>query len=176
MKMLFKLVFVLVAVCILGYAISGGGNGRSSTTKPTTAPGGLATSKGAGESTNSSTSIPVRQAIGEPARPTNIPVSSATAVYSEYEANEVKADEEMKDRLMAVSGVVERIAKDFSGKPYVILKGSDLFGVQCFFDDPDQTRTLSSLTVGQIVTIAGECKGKMGNVVIFDCWFYTPSK
>jgi hypothetical protein len=116
---------------------------------------------------------PTREEETDNSRPTDLVVSDAAAVYAAYEENEVKADIDMKNKYFAVKGRIESIGKDILNTPYVALKNREnsIFRVQCMFTDSDQER-LANVSTGQMVVIAGKCMGKMGNVIMRDCWFY----
>ena len=94
----------------------------------------------------------------------------ALGLVQYYEANEVKADRELKRRTLVVQGIVDRVAKDFVGRPYVMIgrRHGGILGVQCIFKKVDETR-LASLSAGQKVYIEGTVKGKMMNVLLDDC-------
>jgi len=94
---------------------------------------------------------------------------TASELYSEYEANEVSADEQYKGKKIAVTGVVGIIGKDILDDPYISLNVDYLQSVNCYFSDKNN-KVLSQLSKGQKVTIIGECKGFMlTNVMIQDC-------
>jgi hypothetical protein len=106
--------------------------------------------------------------------PTDLVVSDAAAVYAAYESNEVQADSNMKDKWFAVKGRIEKIGKDIMNTPYVALnvgKELSIFSVQCMFKEADQG-VLADLHPGQTVVIGGKCAGKMGNVLMQECWLY----
>ena len=120
------------------------------------------------------TAAPPAKAVPKDSHPTDLGVADAAAVFAAYEANEVKADSGMKNRLFAVKGKVTKIGKDILNTPYVALsaeKQFSIFSVQCFFTKADEA-ALANLQQGQTVVIAGKCGGKMGNVLMQDCWFY----
>lgn len=108
-----------------------------------------------------------------PARPTDLAVSSAEALLAHYQANEVAGDQDFKGKLFAVQGRVETVGKDLLDTPYVALRGgpSTLFSVQCMFSKADEGK-LAGIKPGDWVTIAGTGRGKLGNVVVGDCWIY----
>jgi hypothetical protein len=101
---------------------------------------------------------------------------TAPVLISEYEANEIAADQRYKGKTVVVTGKVDHVGKDIMDSMYVTLRGDKEFGivrVQCFFDDSWATR-LSYLREGDTVTVNGTCDGKFGNVLLKDCSF--PSK
>ncbi len=109
---------------------------------------------------------------GEDSHPTDLSVSDAAAVFAAYERNEVQADNQIKGKWLAIKGSVNKIGKDILDTPYVALSTkSHIFSVQCMFTKADEN-ILSQLQPEQIVVIAGKCDGKMGNVLIRQCWFY----
>ena len=61
---------------------------------------------------------------------------SAATLIAAYEANEVAADEKFKGKLIEVTGVIDSIAKDILGDPYVTLgsgKDFEIAHVQAMF-------------------------------------------
>jgi tRNA_anti-like len=111
---------------------------------------------------------------GHESHPTDLVVSDAAAVYAAFDRNEVKADNDMKDKWFAVKGRIQKIGKDILNTPYVALGNGQefsVFCVQCMFTDADQS-VLAQLRPGETVAIAGKCSGKMGNVIMRECWLY----
>lgn len=98
----------------------------------------------------------------------NAPVVDVTArkLFADYEANEVSADEMYKGKVLRVSGTISKIGKDVLDTPYVELSASDVFGVQCMFDD---TGALGSLKRGKKLTLRCKGDGKLGNVILRGC-------
>ena len=93
---------------------------------------------------------------------------SAYQLYNSYEANEVSADNNFKNKNFYVVGRIDNIKKDFLDNIYITLKTSEyLSSVQCYIDDPKRT---SELRKGQKVTVYGKCKGlSLLNVLMEDC-------
>ena len=96
---------------------------------------------------------------------------SATQLASDYEANEVSADNKYKGKLVEVSGSVKNIGKDITDQPYVSLNGNSpsyITDVQCMFDKENQDQ-LVSLKKDMKITLKGNVSGKMMNVLIRNC-------
>lgn len=108
-------------------------------------------------------------------KPTPAPVApidvSAVDLQKAYSDNEVAADEQFKDRLLRVSGVVKAIGKDIMDTPVVSLKTRDMFNdVACSIADNVNVATLSALKKGQKVALV--CKGAgafIGSAIARDC-------
>ncbi|MDB5002105.1 MAG: hypothetical protein JWQ34_330 [Mucilaginibacter sp.] len=93
--------------------------------------------------------------------------TTAEKLYTDYDANEVSADEIYKGKTIAVSGKITKIAKDITDTPYITLDVSEFGEIQCRFED---TKHLKTLSKGDYVTVIGKCAGKMSVVVILsDC-------
>jgi hypothetical protein len=98
---------------------------------------------------------------------------TAEALWLMYEQNEVAADEVLKDTKILVTGEVDSIGKEITGKPYVKLRtkhyGGNAYGsdIQCVFDRND--RSMVKLRPGDEAKIKGIVSGKFINVVIKDC-------
>jgi hypothetical protein len=99
---------------------------------------------------------------------------SAVDLCSNYEANEISADDRYKGKVLAVTGKVESIGKDILDDMFVVLAGSNeeysMVGVQCSFSN-SQKSTLISLRKGETVTVKGRCDGKMMYVQLKGCVF-----
>jgi K+ transporter len=92
---------------------------------------------------------------------------SAADLTQNYIDNEVRADENFKDKEFYVEGTVNDIKKDIMDDIYVTLNGSEMFReVQCYFDDKN---TASQLEKGMRVTFHGKCDGLMMNVLMKNC-------
>lgn len=122
-----------------------------------------------------SPSVPVPEPQPQrPEHPDNLVVNDAEAIFAAYEKNEVQADSEMKNRWGAVKGQINKIGKDILNNPYVALdvgKEFSIFSVQCMFKKSDEM-ILANLSPGQTIVIGGKCAGKMGNVLMRECWLY----
>lgn len=92
---------------------------------------------------------------------------SAVALTNAYVSNEVKADQDFKDKQLFVTGTIADIKKGMAGDVYVVLKGSERFrAVQCYFDNAEP---VAKLTRGMEVAIKGKCSGLMVNVILHHC-------
>jgi tRNA_anti-like len=90
----------------------------------------------------------------------------ANKLYSEYDRNEVAADEKYKGKIIIVSGAIHDIGKDVMNNAYIVIGGKGfLDGVQCTFTKGEQS-SVARLSKGQQVTVKGEVGGKMGNVLV----------
>jgi hypothetical protein len=113
-------------------------------------------------STSSGTTIPPQSAAIE---------ITAGELYAAYEANQVAADAQYKDKILKVTGVVDSIGKDILDTPYITLTSGgkyEMWGVQCMFDEKYEPE-LAKLTKGQTVTVQGKCDGYLVNVLLRDC-------
>jgi hypothetical protein len=96
--------------------------------------------------------------------------TTANALFRAYHANEVTADEFYKGRLLAVSGRVAEIRKDFSDGIYVELQTENEFeSVRAELSD-GQAGNASALFKGASVTVV--CRGAgmiLGSPGLKDC-------
>lgn len=91
---------------------------------------------------------------------------SAEDLVGAYLENEIAADQLYKDKYVNVSGIVESIAKDILGHPFILLKSKHFIKVQCTFYDPKAIPVLARLKPGQKISVEGICLGKFLNVQI----------
>lgn len=92
-----------------------------------------------------------------------IEISSEDLVGA-YLENEISADQLYKDKYVKVSGIIEAIAKDILGHPYILFKSNKFVKVQCTFYDSKAIPVLAKLKPGQHIWIEGLCTGKFLNV------------
>jgi hypothetical protein len=91
----------------------------------------------------------------------------AAQLVAYYDENEVKADQDLKGKIVYVQGTIGDIKKDIGNDIYVILKTDDLLRqVQCYFDNEE---IAAKLQKGQKVRFKGTCDGLMMNVQMKDC-------
>ncbi len=95
---------------------------------------------------------------------------SAEDLFATYQANEVKADANLKDKNFYVFGKVADIRKDAFNNIIVDLATSNQFmPIHCYVEDE---QAASQLNKGQKVTVFGSCQGStLGQVVMKDCKF-----
>jgi len=97
-----------------------------------------------------------------------------TEILGEYKNNEVAADDKYKGKVITISGKVQSIRSGFLGGPKVSLvdEGSGFLGlnsVDCEFKEED-SKTLLSLKVGDVVSIKGLVKGQiLGSIMMDGC-------
>ena len=93
----------------------------------------------------------------------------ADALYSDYNANQIAADNKYKDKVLDVSGTISTIGKDILGSPYVMLSSADGMDiVQCSFSSNDSD-ALAKLNKGDSITIEGQISGFLGYVELNKC-------
>lgn len=92
-------------------------------------------------------------------------------ILSDYEGNEVAADNRYKGNQVQVTGIVGDIKKDVMDNLYVTLgtgKEFEIPLIQAYFDDSMNSQ-LGSLRKGQKLTVVCTIKGLMMNVLGEDC-------
>ncbi|MFA8300352.1 MAG: hypothetical protein ACEPOV_09340 [Hyphomicrobiales bacterium] len=92
---------------------------------------------------------------------------SSIELIRKYDENELAADREYKDKILEVTGTLEKVDRGI-GNYYLILEGDkySYTGVQCFFD---KENGLADLKAGQEVTVIGYCNGIVLNIHLKDC-------
>ena len=93
-------------------------------------------------------------------------------LYSAYSVDEVAADEKFTDKILKVTGVVDRITVNDVHNIYYIILASDekkeQWNVRCTFDKKYGPQ-LNRLTTGQTVTAQGKYDGYKVNILMRDC-------
>ncbi|MBM3943751.1 MAG: hypothetical protein FJ316_12750 [SAR202 cluster bacterium] len=104
---------------------------------------------------------------------TAIPIISVSIqqLKTEYDANQIAADNKYKGQILQVTGSrVDNISRGFGGKPYVSLGTGapfEFWSATCHFRDEGQVLELQR---GQIVTIMARNTGmSVGTVGFEDC-------
>lgn len=98
-------------------------------------------------------------------------VISAVELASQYEANEVKANQDYKDKLAEIEGEVKSIGESM-GQTYVILSSEKDFAItdiQCFFKDEAEINKIVDLNKGDRVNLIGKIDGMSLNVSVKNC-------
>ena len=93
-------------------------------------------------------------------------------LYSAYSVDEVAADAKFTDKILTVTGVVDRITvNDVHSIYYIILASAEKkeqWNVRCTFDRKYGGQ-LNRLTAGQTVTAQGKYDGHKANILMKDC-------
>lgn len=106
---------------------------------------------------------------GQAATPSEEISITSYQLCMEYRANEALANTKYKDKILIVSGTINKIGKDYANKLYLSMDGFDaVSNTACFFD-PAKVAELNKLRNGQTVTIKGTCSGMAGDVALQDC-------
>ncbi len=119
--------------------------------------------------------IGIAQEVSNSEPPTPPPTAievTAQELYSAYEANQVAADAQYKDKTLKISGTVIEIGKDIFDTPYVMLQGGttyleSMMGVRCEFNREYESE-LAQLAKGDTVIIQGEVSSYMVDVLLKD--------
>jgi len=96
-------------------------------------------------------------------------------ILAEFEANEVAAEMKYENKLLAVSGYVQRISTYWNDEPIVVLgsqPGGSSFDpeVLCYFPI-DRRASVAQLTKGDFITVVGEYwMYGLGNVYVHYCY------
>ncbi|WP_028491971.1 hypothetical protein [Thioalkalivibrio sp. ALE19] len=94
---------------------------------------------------------------------------SAQQLFSEYDANEVRAGQTYEDTVVAVTGTVNNIGRDIADTPYITFETENpIVGIQCMLAESD-AGLAASVDSGDRITLKGRVSGKLGNVVIRGC-------
>ena len=105
------------------------------------------------------------------------PTSTLTKVTTEelclaYREDKIAADKKFTDKILEVTGVVDRVVvNDIHDIYYVILasaEGRREWHIRCTFDKK-QAPELNRLTAGQVVTVQGKYDGYKINILMRDC-------
>jgi len=103
--------------------------------------------------------------------PTEIEVT-VEELHSAYEADKVAADAKFTNKILKVTGVVDRIVvKDIHDIYYIILTSAEKkeeWNVRCTFDKEHGAK-LNRLKAGQAVTVHGKYDGYRINILMRDC-------
>lgn len=91
---------------------------------------------------------------------------TAAKLVAEFEADESKSNKLYLGKVIEVTGIVDASNVDEKGIMNVTLRGGDLAGVGCQFEN---NKNINKLTVGENVTIKGICTGILMDVVLVDC-------
>lgn len=102
--------------------------------------------------------------------------TTVAIIFAEFQSNEIAADAKYKDKIVQISGMVDKVGTTaFTGTPYIDLKNVGLpgsqpsaFGVVCNFPTADKNK-LATVTALSRVTIVGKYKGKLGHILFEDC-------
>ena len=98
---------------------------------------------------------------------------SASKIWNAFNENEIAAEDQYKNKLIAVEGKVSKIATSITGEPEVTMN-VDQYGMQTvtFAFPKDARAEIAKLKKGKKMKIAGRCRGFiMGLTVHFtDCW------
>jgi len=84
---------------------------------------------------------------------------SASALYSEYTANEAASNKKYIGKTIEVNGTISELSKDQQGAIVIMFTESgEIEGVMCTLEKDQNT---SALKVGSTVKVKGQCTGKL---------------
>lgn len=96
----------------------------------------------------------------------------ANDLYKAYQANEVKADQIYKGKVLVVGGEINNIGRLKDGNIGILMLPADQYavnGVLLKFSKEHEA-TIAELRTGQTIFVKGTCAGKDGgNVVLTNC-------
>jgi hypothetical protein len=95
------------------------------------------------------------------------PSMRAVDLHDAYRSNEVSADAKYQNQRLSVGGIIEKVAKNSEGDPYILLEGR----VRCRFSEAFNGK-IARLQPGTAIGISGTVVGLKGGVVVLkDCSF-----
>ncbi len=94
--------------------------------------------------------------------------TTSEALFAEYSSNEETANENYLNKIIQVEGKVVDITFTENGGYILILKGDEMFGVNCAFQ-PEEAQILSSTNVGDNIVVKGICTGMLMDVSLSRC-------
>ena len=94
--------------------------------------------------------------------------TTAEAIFADFEADEMAANEKYNDKLVQVKGKVVKVSKDESGIVNVILDSGNMFGVVCKLDELTAHKR-TEFDEGSEVTFKGKCTGINLDVLLVRC-------
>ena len=148
-------VWVVIVVIVAAIASSGNANSDSSVTKP----------QSIASSESSASSLPA-------AAEETVLAVSAKDLLAAYQNNEVSADNQYKDKILSVTGVISDIGVVLD-QTYICINGGgdfEILSVQCYISDESEiSEKVAALSKGETVTITGTCSGQSLNVELKDC-------
>ncbi|MDA7625705.1 OB-fold putative lipoprotein [bacterium] len=93
---------------------------------------------------------------------------TAEALFADFEADEMGANEKYLDKLIQVSGKVQDSSTDNNGITKIILESGGMFGVVCQLDElTNHERT--EFDIGSSVSFKGKCTGINMDVLLVRC-------
>ena len=98
----------------------------------------------------------------------------AHSLYNEFMANPIKADGLYKGKLLKLTGTVDSIDREISGKPYATFSYGESKDIRLTFRRSEE-RKIVNLSKGQIIRVVGTCQGTLlsTTVSLNDCIVFT---
>ena len=97
---------------------------------------------------------------------------TSVQLVSDYEANEVGADNKYKGKVYEISGEVEEVKKDvITDKMYVSLRGDGFFRSVAAYFDYNSASQLGAIRKGQQLIVSCQIDGLMMAVLVNNCKF-----
>ncbi len=95
---------------------------------------------------------------------------SAVEFFFEYNTNELKADDQYKEKIIEVSGTVEMVYDDKQTESarVTLFTGDEFGSVECIFELEQKPKALA-LNEGDLVVIKGYCEGMVTNAILNYC-------
>lgn len=96
---------------------------------------------------------------------------TATALYNAYKNNEVAANQQYKNKLIEITGVVESIGEDLINEPYISfrIQQYQITSIQCMFAKKNADQ-LTPISKGQSIKLQGTVSDSLaGQVIVRDC-------
>lgn len=93
-------------------------------------------------------------------------VISPSALLSEYETDEAKADIKYLDKIIEIEGIIKKVTTLDNGSAITIDTGDDMSAITCEFES---VAAVASLKEGARVKVRGLCTGKLMDIVLARC-------
>lgn len=93
---------------------------------------------------------------------------SSSDLFHEFETNSHAAIKKYKGKVLEITGPVQTVDVKDTYATVILANEGDFYGINCSFG-PKNLKGLPDIVVGELVTIKGECKGFIDDVILSNC-------
>lgn len=92
-----------------------------------------------------------------------------------FEANSTDAESIYLNKVVVVDGVIKSKSKTNDNRSVIVGDAENFFGINCSFNLGEIER-IDKIETGSAITIKGECKGYLDDVILVNCFLVEDKK
>lgn len=93
---------------------------------------------------------------------------NSSDLLNAFEEDLLESNKKYVDQIIEVTGTIQLVNLSKGNASILLLKEGDFFGINCSFSE-ERINELNNVSKGDLITVKGECKGYIDDVLLNQC-------